>query len=156
VPLAVASSTNCSLQSRLQPSALHSQCFRCSVAEPSACALRHVLISIYVTLSNTVALLLRYYKQRTIRQKLTPRHVPAEVIAIADIPYTRSGKKVEVAVTRAIHGEKVSYCHCAMLLNTQFTATACIAEVSLLVGRTTCMPLCNRESSFVYSTIDDC
>jgi acetoacetyl-CoA synthetase len=57
---------------------------------------------------------LRYHKQRTIRQKLTPRHVPAEVIAVADIPYTRSGKKVEVAVTRAIHGEKVRCCACRM------------------------------------------
>eukprot|EP00953_Heterococcus_sp_UTEX-ZZ885_P001313 1220-Heterococcus_DN1.PRE.3 len=51
---------------------------------------------------NTVTLI-----KRTIRQKLTPRHEPAEVIAVADIPYTRSGKKVEVAVTRAIHGEQV-------------------------------------------------
>jgi acetoacetyl-CoA synthetase len=30
------------------------------------------------------------------------------VIAVRDIPYTRSGKKVELAVTNAIHGEPVT------------------------------------------------
>jgi acetoacetyl-CoA synthetase len=43
-----------------------------------------------------------------IRSELTPRHVPALVIPVHDIPYTRSGKKVEVAVTRIIHGQEVS------------------------------------------------
>lgn len=43
----------------------------------------------------------------TIRKQLTPRHVPRAVLAVRDIPYTRNGKKVEVAVTKAIHGEKV-------------------------------------------------
>jgi acetoacetyl-CoA synthetase len=43
-----------------------------------------------------------------IRSELTPRHVPALVIPVQDIPYTRSGKKVEVAVTRIIHGQEVS------------------------------------------------
>jgi len=42
-----------------------------------------------------------------IKANLTPRHVPSYVIEVKDIPYTRSGKKVEVAVTKAIHNEKV-------------------------------------------------
>jgi acetoacetyl-CoA synthetase len=42
-----------------------------------------------------------------IRSNLTPRHVPKEIIQVADIPYTRSGKKIEMAVTKVIHGEKV-------------------------------------------------
>ncbi len=45
--------------------------------------------------------------KRTIRENTTPRHVPAKIIAIADIPYTISGKKVELAVKRVIHGEPV-------------------------------------------------
>ena len=45
--------------------------------------------------------------RKTIRTGLTPRHVPKAVIQVRDIPYTRSGKKVEVAVTQAIHGEPV-------------------------------------------------
>ena len=43
----------------------------------------------------------------TIRKNTTPRHVPAKVIAIDDIPYTISGKKVEKAVKNVIHNEPV-------------------------------------------------
>jgi len=43
----------------------------------------------------------------TIRKNATPRHVPAKILAIADIPYTISGKKVEKAVKNAIHNEPV-------------------------------------------------
>ncbi len=43
----------------------------------------------------------------TIRQNASPRHVPAKIIAVDDIPYTISGKKVEVAVRKLIHGQEV-------------------------------------------------
>ncbi|GAH18910.1 unnamed protein product, partial [marine sediment metagenome] len=43
----------------------------------------------------------------TIRKNTTPRHVPAKIIAIDDIPYTISGKKVEKAVKNVIHNESV-------------------------------------------------
>jgi acetoacetyl-CoA synthetase len=43
----------------------------------------------------------------TIRSNCTPRHVPAKIIAIADIPYTISGKKVELAVRNVVHGREV-------------------------------------------------
>lgn len=43
----------------------------------------------------------------TIRGNTTPRHVPAKIIAIKDIPYTLSGKKVEMAIRSIIHNEKV-------------------------------------------------
>ncbi|WP_207061483.1 acetoacetate--CoA ligase [Motiliproteus sp. SC1-56] len=43
----------------------------------------------------------------TIRANTTPRHVPAKVIQVADIPRTISGKIVELAVRRVIHGETV-------------------------------------------------
>jgi acetoacetyl-CoA synthetase len=42
-----------------------------------------------------------------IRRKLSPRHVPAAVVSVSDVPYTRSGKKMELAVTQAVHGESV-------------------------------------------------
>jgi acetoacetyl-CoA synthetase len=38
-----------------------------------------------------------------IKKNTTPRHVPKEIYAVTDIPYTRSGKKVELAVTRILH-----------------------------------------------------
>ena len=43
----------------------------------------------------------------TIRKNCTPRHVPAKCIAVSDIPYTISGKKVELAVRNAIHGREI-------------------------------------------------
>jgi acetoacetyl-CoA synthetase len=43
----------------------------------------------------------------TIRKNCTPRHVPAKVLAVEDIPYTISGKKVELAVRNVIHGLEV-------------------------------------------------
>jgi acetoacetyl-CoA synthetase len=39
-----------------------------------------------------------------IRNGATPRHVPARIIAVAEIPRTRSGKVSEAAVRGAIHG----------------------------------------------------
>ena len=42
-----------------------------------------------------------------IRSNTTPRHVPAKVIQVADIPRTISGKIAELAVRKIIHGERV-------------------------------------------------
>ncbi len=42
-----------------------------------------------------------------IRNNTTPRHVPAKVIAVPEIPRTKSGKIVEIAVRSVIHGEAV-------------------------------------------------
>ncbi len=39
-----------------------------------------------------------------IRNNASPRHVPAIIIPVADIPYTINGKKVELAVRNIIHG----------------------------------------------------
>ncbi|MEE2762970.1 MAG: acetoacetate--CoA ligase [Pseudomonadota bacterium] len=39
-----------------------------------------------------------------IREGASPRHVPKHIVDVADIPYTRSGKKVELAVARLING----------------------------------------------------
>ena len=45
--------------------------------------------------------------QRHIRQNTTPRHVPAKIVQVADIPRTRSGKIVELAVRDVLHGRPV-------------------------------------------------
>ncbi len=42
-----------------------------------------------------------------IRANTTPRHVPAKVVQVADIPRTRSGKIVELAVRDVVHGRPV-------------------------------------------------
>lgn len=43
-----------------------------------------------------------------IKKNTTPRHVPREIHVVSDIPYTRSGKKVELAVSKIIHGKPVT------------------------------------------------
>jgi len=50
---------------------------------------------------------LRRKIKRTLREKASPRHVPAKIIAVPDIPYTLNMKKVESAVTNLIHGKPV-------------------------------------------------
>jgi len=42
-----------------------------------------------------------------IRANLSPRHVPAKIIAVSDIPRTKSGKITELAVRDVIHGRAV-------------------------------------------------
>ncbi len=42
-----------------------------------------------------------------IRRNATPRHVPAKIVQIADIPRTKSGKIVELAVRDVVHGRAI-------------------------------------------------
>ncbi len=43
----------------------------------------------------------------TIKQNTTPRHVPGKILEVDDIPRTKSGKIVELAVRNVVHGEPV-------------------------------------------------
>ena len=45
--------------------------------------------------------------RQVISQNTTPRHVPARIIAVPDLPRTRSGKVVEIAVKQVVHGQPV-------------------------------------------------
>ncbi|MBT8764963.1 acetoacetate--CoA ligase [Metapseudomonas boanensis] len=45
--------------------------------------------------------------RQVIRANATPRHVPARIIAVTDIPRTISGKIVELAVRNVVHGKPV-------------------------------------------------
>jgi acetoacetyl-CoA synthetase len=46
--------------------------------------------------------------RKAIRELASPRHVPAKIIPVADIPYTINMKKVELAVRNVIHGHPVT------------------------------------------------
>jgi acetoacetyl-CoA synthetase len=46
--------------------------------------------------------------KKAIRDNTSPRHVPAKILEIADIPYTLNMKKVELAVRNVIHGRPVT------------------------------------------------
>jgi acetoacetyl-CoA synthetase len=50
---------------------------------------------------------LRLKIAKRIRQETTVRHVPARIVQVADIPRTKSGKIVEIAVRHVIHGREV-------------------------------------------------
>lgn len=45
--------------------------------------------------------------KKALREQASPRHVPAKIIAVSDIPRTKSGKITELAVREVIHGRDV-------------------------------------------------
>jgi acetoacetyl-CoA synthetase len=45
--------------------------------------------------------------RQAIRENATPRHVPARVVQVTEIPRTSSGKIVELAVREVVHGREV-------------------------------------------------
>jgi acetoacetyl-CoA synthetase len=47
--------------------------------------------------------------RRQIRDHTTPRHVPARIVQVADIPRTKNGKVVELAVKAVVHGMPVPH-----------------------------------------------
>jgi len=50
---------------------------------------------------------LRNRIRTVVREGATPRHVPTKIVAVADIPRTKSGKIVELAVRSVVHGEAI-------------------------------------------------
>jgi acetoacetyl-CoA synthetase len=50
---------------------------------------------------------LRNRIRKHIRDNTTPRHVPARIVQVGDIPRTKSGKIVELAVRNVVHGRPV-------------------------------------------------
>jgi len=68
-----------------------------------------VRVILYVVLKNELSLndqLINKIKEQ-IKLNASPRHVPSKIIQIKEVPHTISGKKVELAVTRILNGEKV-------------------------------------------------
>ncbi|MFZ0325619.1 MAG: acetoacetate--CoA ligase [Actinomycetes bacterium] len=45
--------------------------------------------------------------KRVLRENCSPRHVPARIVAVTDLPRTRSGKLAELAVADVVHGREV-------------------------------------------------
>ena len=45
--------------------------------------------------------------KKTIRSEASPRHVPAKILEVSDIPRTKNGKIVELAVKNIIEGNKI-------------------------------------------------
>jgi acetoacetyl-CoA synthetase len=70
---------------------------------------RDVRVVLFVRLRDGIALdaALAERIRRQIRDNTTPRHVPAKIVTVGDIPRTRSGKIVELAVRNVVHGQAV-------------------------------------------------
>ena len=49
--------------------------------------------------------------RRTVREKCTPRHVPSKIVQVSEIPRTKSGKIVELAVREVVHDRPVKNVH---------------------------------------------
>ncbi len=69
-----------------------------------------VRVVLFVRLTDGVTLddTLQDKIRKQVRKNCTPRHVPAKIIAVADIPRTKSGKIVELAVRSIVHGDSVN------------------------------------------------
>ena len=68
-----------------------------------------VRVVLFVILKNGVTLdeALQSRIRQQIRKGASPRHVPAKIVAVADIPRTKSGKITELAVRDILHGREV-------------------------------------------------
>jgi acetoacetyl-CoA synthetase len=66
-----------------------------------------VLLFVVLKPGNTLDADLKDRIKRKIREGASPRHVPDEIIAVADIPRTRSGKISELAVRDVVMGRPV-------------------------------------------------
>jgi len=67
-----------------------------------------VRVVLFVKLKEGLSLdedLISRLKQK-IRTNTTPRHVPDKILQVADIPRTKSGKIVELAVRDVVHGRE--------------------------------------------------
>jgi acetoacetyl-CoA synthetase len=49
--------------------------------------------------------------RRQVRASATPRHVPAVILEVDDIPRTKSGKITELAIRDTVHGWPVKNTH---------------------------------------------
>jgi len=69
-----------------------------------------VYVYLYVKMKDGLTLDDSYISiiKKQIRTNTTPRHVPSKILQVSGIPYTRSGKKMEIAVTRIIAGKELS------------------------------------------------
>ncbi len=66
-----------------------------------------VILFVQMAAGRTLDELLKQKIKKHLRTHASPRHVPAKIIAVPEIPYTLNMKKVELAVRKVIHGQTV-------------------------------------------------
>jgi acetoacetyl-CoA synthetase len=66
-----------------------------------------VVLFVVMTTGATLTEDLQKTIRKTIREGASPRHVPAVILSVPDIPRTKSGKITELAVRDIVHGKIV-------------------------------------------------
>lgn len=69
---------------------------------------QRVLLFVKMAPQSTLTEELKDRIKKTLRDKASPRHVPALMLEVTDIPYTFSSKKVESAITNIMNGRLVT------------------------------------------------
>jgi acetoacetyl-CoA synthetase len=68
---------------------------------------QRIILFVKVVDGETLTDALKDKIRKTLREKASPRHVPALILEMPDAPYTLNMKKVESAVTNIVHGRSV-------------------------------------------------
>ena len=68
---------------------------------------QRMILFLKLTESHSINNVLTKKLIQSLKSNCSPRHVPEIILPIEDIPYTLSGKKVEIAVKKIIDGEEV-------------------------------------------------
>ncbi|EIW76117.1 acetoacetyl-CoA synthetase [Coniophora puteana RWD-64-598 SS2] len=76
-----------------------------------------VILFVKIAHGRTLSLELENEIKTEIRSRRSPRHTPAQIIQVDDIPYTLNGKRVEVPVKKIINGAPISSVNPATLRN---------------------------------------
>jgi acetoacetyl-CoA synthetase len=66
-----------------------------------------IILFVVLKPKNELTEILKAKLKQKIRQEASPRHVPAKIVSISDIPRTKNGKIVELAVKNLIDGNKI-------------------------------------------------
>jgi acetoacetyl-CoA synthetase len=69
---------------------------------------QRIVLFVKLATGFTLTDLLQEKINRTLRENASPRHVPALIVSVPDIPYTLNMKKVESAVTNIVNGRSVT------------------------------------------------
>jgi len=66
-----------------------------------------IILFVVLNQGHNLTLSLKDKIKKTIRSSASPRHIPSKIISISDIPKTKNGKLVELAVKQTIEGEPI-------------------------------------------------
>ncbi len=67
-----------------------------------------IILFVVLRAGTTLSEPLKMQIKQQIRQNASPRHVPAEILQVTDIPRTKNGKIAELAVRNILHGRPVN------------------------------------------------